>query len=77
MSANSNGNPADLAPNEADLGQDLVWGVAAIGVEIKRNPRQTYHLCVTGQLPARLIGRRWVSSKSVLRKFFNRQFEVA
>ena len=71
MSANSNGNPADLAPSEEELGSDLVWGVRNIGAAINRNPRQTFHLCATGQLPARLIGRRWVTSRSALRKFLS------
>jgi hypothetical protein len=71
MSANSKGNPANLAANETDLGQDLVWGVAAIGREIKRTPRQTYHLLETGKLPARKFGGRWVSTTSRLKKFFS------
>ena len=54
----------------AALGDDLLWGVKGIAGEIDRTERQTYHLLTTGQLPAQLVGGRWVASRSGLRQRF-------
>jgi hypothetical protein len=66
----SDKSTTDLAPDEASMGLDLIWGIKPIGEAIGRNPRQTYHLCANGKLPARLVGGRWVSSRSALREYF-------
>ena len=51
------------------LAADLVWGVKEIAAVVGRTDRQTYHMLVTGQLPAQLIGGRWVASRSGLARF--------
>ena len=66
-----NTTPANQA--EPELSADLIWGIAAIGEAIGRNPRQAYNLLENGKLPARLVGGRWVSSRSALRKHFSIQ----
>jgi hypothetical protein len=64
-------NTQDVYGREtAALGGDLLWGVKGIAAEIDRTERQTYHMLVTGQLPAQLIGGRWVASRSGLRQRF-------
>jgi hypothetical protein len=57
-------------PSGGGLGEDLIWGVKPISTVIGRTERQTYHLLVTGQLPAQLVGGRWVASRSGLRQRF-------
>lgn len=49
---------------------DLIWGVDAIAKEIDRTPRQTFHLCSQGEIPARKIGGRWVIERGTLISFF-------
>jgi len=61
---------APAANDVTSLGADLAWGVAAISVEIGRNPRQTFHLLENGKLPASKVGGRWVASRTGLRQFF-------
>lgn len=56
------------ATNEAI---DLVWGVEGIGKVIGRTPRQTFHMCATGALPAKKVGNRWVVKREVLERFFD------
>ncbi len=56
------------------LADDLVWEVKPIAKVIGRTPRATYHLLENGRLPAKKVGNRWCSSRSALRKFFERQF---
>jgi hypothetical protein len=64
----------DLAHRGTDpdgtIGLDILWGVAAIGKEINRNPRQTFHLLETGKLPAKKVGGRWCASRTGLRSLF-------
>lgn len=55
---------------EAEQAIDLVWGAVEIGKEIKRNPRQTFHLLEAGLLPAKKVGNQWVSERGKLRAFF-------
>lgn len=55
---------------------DLVWEVDAIAKLIKRTNRQTYHMLATGQLPAKKVGGKWVSSRGALLNHFEKQFEV-
>jgi hypothetical protein len=45
-----------------------VWGATAIGREIGLDRGQTYHLLNEGHLPARKLGRRWVSTSGQLRR---------
>lgn len=54
--------------NEATNSQsDVIWGAADIGREINAAPRKVYWLLESGLLPARKLGRQWVSTKSELR----------
>jgi hypothetical protein len=60
-----------FSPDDSvELAGDLIWGVAGIGKEINRNPRQTFHLLENGKLPARKIGGRWCASRTGLRTLF-------
>jgi hypothetical protein len=64
---------AHVATPDSDsvsLGFDLIWGVAAIAVEINRNQRQTFHMLENGKLPACKVGGRWCASRAGLRQFF-------
>jgi hypothetical protein len=45
---------------------DVVWGAAAIGRVIRKNPRQTFYLLEAGLLPARKVGAQWCASRSRL-----------
>lgn len=53
---------------------DLVWEVEAIAKVIKRTNRQTYHMLATGQLPAKKVGGKWVSSRGALMNHFEKSF---
>ncbi|MBB4003237.1 DNA-binding protein [Aurantimonas endophytica] len=53
---------------DGDLG--LVWGVEAIAEKIGRTPRQTFHMCATGALPAKKVCGRWVAKRDALERFF-------
>jgi hypothetical protein len=57
-------------PARGPLSADLIWGVKAIAIETGRTERQAYHLLATRQLPAQLVGGRWVASRSGLRRHF-------
>jgi hypothetical protein len=46
-----------------------VWGAAEIGRVIGRSERQVFHMLEAGLLPARLVGRRWVSTREKLLAF--------
>ena len=59
-----------MTTDETTAGLDLVWGVDEIGRLIGRNPRQTYHMLSTGQLPAKKVGGRWVAERGQLARFF-------
>ena len=59
------------ATDPNSLKDDILWGVRAISEEIDRTERQTFYLLETGQLPAKKIGGRWCSTRTVLRGFFN------
>ncbi|MBO0905570.1 hypothetical protein [Jiella sonneratiae] len=49
---------------------DLLWGIAAIAAFIGRTERQTYHMLVSGHLPAKQVGERWVAKREALERFF-------
>lgn len=51
-------------------GLDLVWGVDAIAKMIGRTPRQTFHMCQSGLLPAKKVGGRWVTKREAVERFF-------
>lgn len=57
-------------PNSAD-DLDIIWGARAIGVIINRNPRVTFGLLETDQIPgAKKVGNRWCVSRHKLREAF-------
>ena len=47
---------------------DPIWCAKAIGEEIGRSPRSTFHLLESGAIPARKVGNLWVSSRRELRR---------
>ncbi|WAJ31175.1 helix-turn-helix domain-containing protein [Antarcticirhabdus aurantiaca] len=40
--------------------------MTAIARMIGRTERQTFHLCTSGEIPARKVGNRWVIERSKL-----------
>jgi hypothetical protein len=67
-----NGNSEEAAP-----GDQLLWGAQEIASFIDRELRETFYLLEKKRLPATKIGNSWVSSHSVLRRFFNEKLEAA
>jgi len=49
---------------------ELIWGIEEIGKVIGRTSRQTYHMLVSGNLPAKQVGNRWVAERGKLVAFF-------
>jgi hypothetical protein len=50
---------------------ELIWGAREIGLLINRNPRVTFGLLETNQIPgAKKIGGRWCVSLHKLRETF-------
>lgn len=49
---------------------DLVWGADAIGRELNLTKRQVFYILETGKLPAKKVGRQWVTSRQALRQHF-------
>jgi hypothetical protein len=47
----------------------VVWGAAEIARVIGRSERQVFHMLEAGLLPARLVGRRWVTTREKLLAF--------
>jgi hypothetical protein len=47
---------------------DVVWGAREIGREVGLDRGAAYHLLSRGLLPAKRLGRKWVSSRSLLRQ---------
>jgi hypothetical protein len=45
-----------------------IWGAARIAAEVGLDRSSVYHLLGRGLLPARRIGRRWVSTPGQLRR---------
>ena len=43
-----------------------VWGVKEIAPIIRRSPRQAYDLLEKGLIPARKVGKTWVTSRRQL-----------
>jgi hypothetical protein len=70
MSEQAESDPGGSAPPNNALSDDLLWGVAAIGREIARSPRQTFHLLENQKIPAAKVCNRWCASRSALRQFF-------
>jgi hypothetical protein len=62
-------NELDQAIEQIDTA-DIVWGAAAIAKLINRGDdvRRTYYLLEKGHLPAKKLGRVWVSSRKALRR---------
>ena len=48
---------------------DVLRGAERIGLYIGLNVRQAFYLLGKGELPAKKIGGRWVSTKHQLRSF--------
>ena len=63
-----------ITNNTPPLADDVLWGVAAIAAEIDRPRADVYYLLQHGKLPATKCGSMWVSTKSRLRAFFNKQY---
>jgi hypothetical protein len=58
------------APPPAQLEDDLVWGIPAIGKVINRTPRQTFNLIKTEQIPTGKAGKSRFARRSALRARF-------
>ena len=68
METNTN-TAAELAAS--DLGNDLLWGVAAIAKHLNREERRVSYQLDRGMLPAGKQGRLWVASKKKLAQYFS------
>jgi hypothetical protein len=55
---------------ETELGPTPIWGVRAIAKAIRRTERATFHLLENGRLPARRVGRQWMTTGEKLKQFF-------
>jgi hypothetical protein len=54
---------------EEDSGEpEFLWGAARIGDAIGQNPNVTFRLLQEGKLPARKVGKRWVSERKILQR---------
>jgi hypothetical protein len=49
------------------LGDDLIWGVAAISREIDLPVKKVFYRLERGDLPAKKVGAIWVASRRKLR----------
>jgi hypothetical protein len=60
----------DSVRSEIDLDKP-VWGVSAIGKEINKSPRATYHMLYRHQIKsARKVGGQWMATPAALRREF-------
>lgn len=48
---------------------ELIWGSRAIGDEIGLTQRQAYYGLEQGLIPAKKFGRKWCSSRAILREY--------
>jgi Helix-turn-helix domain len=55
----------DVKPDT--LGNDLIYGAAAIANYLGMKPRVVYHWLERGELPAQKLGAQWVCSRAKLR----------
>jgi hypothetical protein len=56
------------------LGDNLdkpIWGAKAIAMEVNRKLRQTFYMLESGELPAKKVGGRWVTTRRRLLEKFN------
>jgi hypothetical protein len=54
---------------KADDGEpEFLWGATRIGDAIGQNPNVTFRLLQEGKLPARKVGKRWVSEGKMLQR---------
>lgn len=54
---------------DTDTGEpEFLWGAARIGNAIGQNPNVTFRLLQEGKLPARKVGKRWVSERKILQR---------
>jgi len=56
---------SNIVPAENPL--DLLWGVKTIGAEVGLPDRKVFYMLEAGLLPARKVGRAWVTTKTALR----------
>lgn len=45
---------------------EFIWGASAIGKFLGLSTRQVYWMLENGQLPAKKIGDRWMTTKTAL-----------
>jgi len=55
-------------PTEPELKDEILWGASAIAKEIGRGERATFYMLERGELDARKICGRWVTTRSNLRR---------
>jgi hypothetical protein len=56
---------------------DLVWGAKNIGAEIGKTEKAAFHLLERGLIPARKVGRQWVSDRASLKRRLTGDGEAA
>jgi excisionase family DNA binding protein len=58
----------DLRPSP--LGEDLLYGAAAIAEYLRISRRKVFYLLEQGRIPAGKLGREYVASRAALRTHF-------
>ncbi|TBC42722.1 hypothetical protein [Rhizobium ruizarguesonis] len=53
---------------ETELKDDILWGASAIAKEIGRGERTTFYMLERGELAAKKVCGRWVTTKRKLRR---------
>jgi hypothetical protein len=55
-----------MTQSSIDLNDVPIWGAREIGAVLNRSERKTYYMLEAGLLPAKKIGKTWVSSRRQL-----------
>lgn len=60
-------------PEQSAETNQYIWGAAEIATLIGKSTRATFHLLEKGELPAKKVGGRWVTSRGQIEKHFEDQ----
>ncbi len=77
MSKNIHDIDTAAAGAHQPLRGDVLWGAQAIADELNRPVGDIYYLLRLGRIPCGKIGSTWVTTRSRLRAFIERDLEVA
>ncbi|HTV90654.1 MAG TPA: hypothetical protein VME41_16685 [Stellaceae bacterium] len=60
----------DTPQDACRIGDDLIWGAEAIGMELNLPARKVYYLAGQGHIPIAKVGVQLVASRRRLREYF-------